>query len=434
MCPKKLISGCKEVFSRHQKLISGCKKLFLGYRLFFAGNRSLWLTKIPKHHTNYENIKKIKKCSIWSRKKNNGKQTIFLVGFCFDLFFHVSDNISPNNRFLAFFLQNRIVPKLLRTISTTLANGFFGTICLPRTTCAGPFCCDPSIPRLFSHFWSVAANCARLGFTGCRVKSRQEQFAHLPPSLSPQDFRKRELPIVANFACISIEKPRTQQRSPIVLGLLFLLFVKRFCKSRCIFISSLSSRIESMEYVNWGAAPFVHSGEKWKDRTRWRSEMPVWTVSQRFSHLQWRRLFKELWGRPTTADFGSPLWQVPYTSDVCLLDDKVQERCTCSQFPTETMQWIKEVELVDSVDELRSSSSTRGISMPNFELLDARIASALNRIIHNSHFKKRINSRGSKDPERDPFPSWKTDCLLDPRVLPGHWEPWFCRELCRPIH
>ena len=35
-----------------------------------------------------------------------------------------------------------------------------------------------------------------------------------------------------------------------------------------------------------------------------RSEMPVWTVSQRFSHLQWRRLFKELWGRPTTtADF-----------------------------------------------------------------------------------------------------------------------------------
>ena len=35
-----------------------------------------------------------------------------------------------------------------------------------------------------------------------------------------------------------------------------------FCKSTCIFISSLSSRIESMEYVNRGAAPFIHSGEK----------------------------------------------------------------------------------------------------------------------------------------------------------------------------
>ena len=43
---------------------------------------------------------------------------------------------------------------------------------------------------------------------------------------------------------------------------------------------------------------------KVKDQTKSRSEMPVWTVSQRFSHLQWRRLFKELWGRPTTtADF-----------------------------------------------------------------------------------------------------------------------------------
>ena len=31
--------------------------------------------------------------------------------------------------------------------------------------------------------------------------------------------------------------------------------------------------------------------------------------------------------------------------------------CTCSQFRTEVLQWIKEVELVDSVDELRSSST-----------------------------------------------------------------------------
>ena len=30
--------------------------------------------------------------------------------------------------------------------------------------------------------------------------------------------------------------------------------------------------------------------------------------------------------------------------------------------------------MVDSVDDLRSSSSIRGISMPNFEVLDARIA------------------------------------------------------------
>ena len=79
------------------------------------------------------------------------------------------------------------------------------------------------------------------------------------------------------------------------------------------------------------------------------------------------------------------------------------EVCTCSKFPTEAMQWIKEVELVDSVYELRSSSSIRGISMPNFEVLDARIASALNKIIHNSHFKRRISLEEQKAQKKDRF-------------------------------
>ena len=37
---------------------------------------------------------------------------------------------------------------------------------------------------------------------------------------------------------------------------------KRFCKSTCIFISSLSSRIEPMGDNNRGAASHVYSGEK----------------------------------------------------------------------------------------------------------------------------------------------------------------------------
>ena len=67
------------------------------------------------------------------------------------------------------------------------------------------------------------------------------------------------------------------------------------------------------------------------------------------------------------------------------------------------MQWIEGVELVDSVDELRSSSSTRGISRPNFEVLDARIASALNKIIHNSQFKRRISLEEQKAQKEDRF-------------------------------
>ena len=67
------------------------------------------------------------------------------------------------------------------------------------------------------------------------------------------------------------------------------------------------------------------------------------------------------------------------------------------------MQWIKEVELLDSVDELKTSSSIRGISMPNFEVLDARIASALNKIIQNSLFKKKVSLEEQKAQKEDRF-------------------------------
>ena len=61
------------------------------------------------------------------------------------------------------------------------------------------------------------------------------------------------------------------------------------------------------------------------------------------------------------------------------------------------------MELVDSVDELISSSSVRGVSMPNFEVLDARIASALNKIIHNSQFKRRVSLEEQKAQKEDRF-------------------------------
>ena len=94
---------------------------------------------------------------------------------------------------------------------------------------------------------------------------------------------------------------------------------------------------------------------------------------------------------PNPATFAC--WKIRFKTEVC----------TCSQFSTEAMLWIKEVEMVVSVDDLKSSSSTRGISMPNFEVLDARIASALNRIIHTSHFKRRISLEEQKAQKQDRF-------------------------------
>ena len=80
-------------------------------------------------------------------------------------------------------------------------------------------------------------------------------------------------------------------------------------------------------------------------------------------------------GVPAPAAFAC--WKIRFKTEVCI----------CSQFLTEAVLWIKEVEMIDSVDDLKSSSSVRGIQMPDFEVFDARIASALNRIILNSHFQ-----------------------------------------------
>ena len=79
------------------------------------------------------------------------------------------------------------------------------------------------------------------------------------------------------------------------------------------------------------------------------------------------------------------------------------------------------MELVDSLDECRTSSSIRGVSMPNFENLDARIASALNKIILNFRPKKKGHSGGTQSQKRGPFLRGRQTDLFDPRVLPGHW-------------
>ena len=59
--------------------------------------------------------------------------------------------------------------------------------------------------------------------------------------------------------------------------------------------------------------------------------------------------------------------------------------------------------MVDSVDDLKSSCSVRGIRMPDFEVFDAKIASALNRIIHNTKFKRKVSLEEQKAQREDRF-------------------------------
>ena len=52
--------------------------------------------------------------------------------------------------------------------------------------------------------------------------------------------------------------------------------------------------------------------------------------------------------------------------------------------------------MVGSMDGLLSSRSVAGKKFPNFDLLDAKIASALNKIIQNSQFKKKVSLEEQK--------------------------------------
>ena len=79
--------------------------------------------------------------------------------------------------------------------------------------------------------------------------------------------------------------------------------------------------------------------------------------------------------------------------NVCMLEDEIQNQSKC----------LFQFSLGSNVmDEFKSSRSIQGFtSFPNFEMLDARIASALNKIIQNSYFKKKVRLEERKAQKED---------------------------------
>ena len=61
--------------------------------------------------------------------------------------------------------------------------------------------------------------------------------------------------------------------------------------------------------------------------------------------------------------------------------------------------------MVDAVDECKSSRSIKipDINFWTLEMLDAKIASSLNKTVHKSHFKKKVSLEEQKAQEEDRF-------------------------------
>ena len=55
------------------------------------------------------------------------------------------------------------------------------------------------------------------------------------------------------------------------------------------------------------------------------------------------------------------------------------------------------------MDDFKSSRSIQGSDFPNFEMLDARTASSLNKIIQNSYFEKKVSLEEQKAQKEDRF-------------------------------
>ena len=86
------------------------------------------------------------------------------------------------------------------------------------------------------------------------VRSGNSHVTSRPVSFPPH-------PIPAGMLRHSFVSPRRREGPPSILGHTCF-FGKRFCKSRCVITSTSSSRIESMEFIDRGAASFIHSGKE----------------------------------------------------------------------------------------------------------------------------------------------------------------------------
>ena len=75
------------------------------------------------------------------------------------------------------------------------------------------------------------------------------------------------------------------------------------------------------------------------------------------------------------------------------------------------------MEMVDSLEELKSSRSVSGKNFVIFSMLDAKVASVLNKIIQNSQFKKKVSLEEQKAQKEDHIFTRKTDRFHDLRLF-----------------
>ena len=206
---------------------------------------------------------------------------------------------------------------------------------------------------------------------------------------------------VPSQPALSVGMPSRNDRPPDIWDTWYI--GKSFWKSNSVFFGTLSERVQSVDFRHNGTHHRMSERQTPDTTSDPRCQSGPSAINSfdpsegRFlkdyradqQRLQISELHYDKFPNPATF----ACWKKRFKTEVC----------TCSQFVTEAMLWITEVEMAESVDDLKSSRSIRGTHGPDFEVLDARIASALNRIIQNTRFKKKVSLEEMKAHKEDRF-------------------------------
>ena len=92
-----------------------------------------------------------------------------------------------------------------------------------------------------------------------------------------------------------------------------------------------------------------------------------------------------------------------------------------SDFPSEPMLWIKEVEMVDSVDEKSSRSINCRQEFPEFRNAGREDCFCFQKDHSTFKLQEEGQSRRPESPKRGSFSTRKTDRFHDPRLLSSDW-------------
>ena len=167
------------------------------------------------------------------------------------------------------------------------------------------------------------------------------------------------------------------------------------------------------------------------------SEISVRTVSRKFIRRLKREDSSKNYGadQQTTADLGTSLKQIPYTNNICLLENKIQNwgmYLFTISYESYAVDQRSGAGCISGWSEIFTFYQRNSWS----RLWVARRENCFSTELNHPEYplQEKGQSGGNESSQRRPFPSRKTDCLLVLRLLPGHWSQWFCRELCGPFY